>query len=350
MNQNSDKGVVVKAADVEINPTEFNTISGKGLLGTMTPRKMEATSLNNDPAYIKLHQEVVGTNHFLLMLQMAFNQHKPVAISPDHLWLLICQGFAEHVKLNPEYFRERFPGLEEKQTLQVQRDDFAKGKENPWEEIFPEFSRQINRIIGKDLYDNTVLTFSTSTLKETTAFEIVFMDTMSHYFDYEFVSLCGIPEIKITGTQEDYESILTALTALKQYHLDWWINRIYPLVEKIIRAINGETDRDFWNSIYKENNESGGPFVTGWISLFFPYIKAQSTKQKDQIRNPRLEGNEDFRSKLDDFPRGRSVVPFKWNYSGSNISMSFVSGFLGIRENKSDHFLSADINWVVVES
>ncbi|NMH87617.1 DUF4419 domain-containing protein [Flavivirga algicola] len=381
MNKIEDKSLTIKVANVNINTEALNIVDGNFILKSILPNKTEGSSIEKNSKYVKLDKEIINTNHFLLMLQFAFNQHKPISISPDNIWLLICQGLSEHIKLNSEGFKDIFE-FDEKHTIQVRRDDFIIGNDNPWEEIFPEFSKKIAQTINEDLHSKIVLEFSTSTKKEINAFEIVFMDSMSSYFDYEFMTLCGIPEIEIRGTIEDYQKIIDALEKLKKYNLDWWINNMIPNINKIIQTLKGENNLEFWNSIYKENNESGGPFVTGWIVDFFPYLKTSITEEngvidynqkpisKDQIlktihtkdfnldndnykihevqiKNPRLMNSNDFKLKLDNFPSGLSVVPFKWKYLDKVLEMNFVSGFIGIKESELSNTLKTDINWIV---
>ncbi len=381
MNKIAGKSLTIKAADVNINNEVLSTVDRNFILESISSNKIEGSSIDKNSKYVKLDKEIINTNHFLLMLQIAFNQHKPISISPDDIWLLICQGFSEHMKLNSEYFKETF-GFGERQTIQVRRDNFVLGDNNPWEDIFPEFSKKITQTINEDLRSNIVLEFSTSTKKEINAFEIVFMGSMSSYFDYEFMTLCGIPEIEIRGTIEDYKKIIDALEELKKYNLDWWINNIIPSINKIIQTLKGENNLEFWNSIYKENNESGGPFVTGWIADFFPYLKiniaeengiidqSQQSISKDlitrtihikdlsldddnykihkvQIKNPRLMNSNYCKLKLDNFPSGLSVVPFKWKYLDKELEMNFVSGFIGIKEYELSNTLKTDINWIV---
>lgn len=379
MNKNEEKGLMIKVADVKVNTEAMSAVDGSFLLESLLPNTIEGSSIDKNAKYIKLNKEIINTNHFLLMLQIAFNGHKPIAISPDDIWLLICQGFSEHMKLNSEDFKDIL-GLNEKQIIQVRRDDFVIGDDNPWQEIFPEFTKKIEQTINGKLYSSVVLDFSTSTKKEINAFQIAFMDSMSNYFDYEFMSLCGIPEIEIKGTIEDYIKIIDALEKLKIYNLDWWINKVTPSLNKIIQTLKGENNTDFWNSIYKENNESGGPFITGWIADFFPYLKTSITEQngsinysqqsisksqvlktiqiedlhfenykihKVQIKNPRLNESDGSKIKLDDFPSGLSTVPFKWKYLDKEFEMNFVSGFIGIKESQINNTLKTDINWIV---
>ena len=382
MSNLENKSLRINVADIKINTKSLDTLDGNSILKSVVANRVEGTSIDKSSKYIELYESTIKTNHFLLMLHIAFNQHKAITISPDDIWLLICQGLSEHIKLYSDDFNEIF-GLDEKQVISVRRDDFVLGENNPWEEIFSEFSKKIAQTINEDLYSNIILNFSTSTKKEINAFEIAFMDIMSSYFDYEFISLCGIPEIEIRGTIEDYLKIINALESLKKYNLDWWINNIIPSLNKIIETLKGDSNLEFWNSIYKEKNESGGPFITGWIANFFPYIKKSITEQngvmyyeeksvlrnqvlktiyienldfedgekfkihKVLIKNPRFNESGNSNLELDDFPSGLSIVPFKWKYLNKELEMNFVSGFIGIKESKLNHTLKTDINWIV---
>jgi len=40
-------------------------------------------------------------------LHEAFNTHRPVTLSPDIIWVTICQGLAHHVNLNAESLRRQ---------------------------------------------------------------------------------------------------------------------------------------------------------------------------------------------------------------------------------------------------
>ena len=49
---------------------------------------------------------------------------------------------------------------------------------------------------------------------------------------------------------------------------------------QFVKAASGRLDSNFCSSIYKISDDSGGPFISGWIVTLFPYVG------KDKIRNP----------------------------------------------------------------
>ncbi|MFK7749522.1 MAG: DUF4419 domain-containing protein [Kordia sp.] len=368
----------IKAANVEISKELYETITGNDLISKNSFGTPEASSVLNTDKYLLTYDDNYNSHQFMLMLETAFFNHKPVCISPDTIWLLICQGFSQHIKLHSDRFRHLFTKSNEKETITVRRDDFVLGKKNSWEEVIPEFTAQISKKINADLHETIVQNFSTTGIKEAIAFELAFMDSMSDYFKYMVISLCGIPEIHITGTVADYTKILDAVQQLRSYDLDWWIDCIEPHIQQFIDALQGKHDQDFWTSIYKHDNESGGPFVTGWMTQFFPYLETNSYKYDGKIsfengvteadilkeisvldegneikvgvvliKNPCLKKETTFKATLKDFPSSFSSVPVVWDYLGNDVQLEFLSGFIGVQENPENHALTATINWIL---
>lgn len=146
-------------------------------------------------------------------LHMAFATHRPISLSPDIIWLTLTQGLAQHINTNAESLRQHFVRHEGKLEIAVQRDDFVKGSpENPWSEVFSQFSAAIHNHIG-DAHDLIVADFSTTGPVEQAASEIVLMDAMQAYFTYKLITSCGIPRITLEGTREDWQSIADRATA-----------------------------------------------------------------------------------------------------------------------------------------
>lgn len=365
----------IRPNQIELNPGLLQEVPVEQFLQSGFPGN-ESSSLIPGKAYLEPGQYTGSTHNFLLMLQLAFTDHKSIKITPDNIWLLICQGIANCVKEEETVVAGLKPRCGNKETISIRRDDFIAGQHNPWEEILPLFTSEINKRLGKELHQKFVLNFSTSTIKERSAFEITFMDTLSNFFNYEFISLCGIPEIELAGTREDYMRIRESVQYFRQSGLGWWLQEVEPIIEKFIDAFDGKTDEPFWNSVFKLNNDSGGPFVTGWIIKFFPIIKInlfeengvlhegkipyirkyvfleykeQQVKMYNAIaRNPVFADPAYNNLTLDNFDTGVNTVPFLWKYPGEEISMNFIAGFIGILQQ--GHSLSAEINWIVKRS
>ena len=77
-----------------------------------------------------------------------------------------------------------------------------------WETfVFPEFSKQIREYIGDKTHDAIVANFTTTTPAAKAASEITLMAAMKNYFSYGMMTLCGIPDITLLGTLEDWTAL-----------------------------------------------------------------------------------------------------------------------------------------------
>ena len=290
-------------------------------------------------------------NPFMATIHSSFSSHRPIEISPDHIWLVLMQGFAAHVNNHSEELRDKFVSHTGELSLMVRRDDFKKGKiDNPWEEVFEEFCKQIEKHVGEDTVNLVTAKFSTTTPTEQAAFELTLMDALGHYFSYEVHSMCGIPSITLEGATQDWKELKERAMQLEKYDLKWWTDELDPILEEFINASEGRVNTEFWNSMYKDKGQSGGPFVTGWISKLFPYLAGKDPKFPRL--NPIFETDnpEELRISLESFPNGLSKVPFKWKYYFREYEMIFLSGFVGMSQNHETKAVRPEIGWIIMEN
>ena len=299
-------------------------------------------------------------NPLVEAIYLAHAQHHPLVLSPDMIWLLIVQGFAVHANENAESLRYLFVDFEAKQNLDVQRFSYEPHNKTYWEEMFPDFSRKIKENTHKDLMDLVVANFSTTGGIEKAAFEVSLMDAMSQYFQYSITVLCGIPEITLEGTAEDWQDIKSRAEKLNQYQLGWWTKELLPILDQFIKAAEGENNQKFWASIYDKKYITSGctsePYITGWILQFFPYIE----QNQSYIRNPWIgKSEQDFLEAgvyngpfliESDLPTGLSKADVLLNNNGAFSKLKFYAGFTGIQQDQQSLALRPEISWVVVDT
>ena len=203
----------------------------------------------------------------------AFMDHRPLCLSPDIIWLMICQGVANHINVNADALRSRFVRHEGKVQISVRRDDFVKGSpENPWAEAIEEFTKKVKEHIGS-AFDLFQPSFTTTGPVERAAAGVVLLDAMRSYFTYDMDTLCGIPAVSLEGTPEDWQALADRAEQFGSLDLEWWLEPLRGILKQFVAASQGVVDRQFWQSLYKYHDESGGPMITGWISALFPYLK-----------------------------------------------------------------------------
>lgn len=309
------------------------------------------TNFGNVEAYSQsIDKIVMSQGHpFVEAVHHSFATHRPLTITPDHIWLLIVQGLAAHVNNNAETLRSKFVKHKGKIAIVVRRDDFTKGnKSNPWEEVFPEFCRQIGEHIGKENEALISRGFSTSSILDKTAFQITLMDMMQHYFSYDLFTICGIPSITLEGNPEDWEDILNRTKQLEKYDLQWWTDELIPILKEFVDASKGIINKKFWTSIYKLDEKSGeGPYITGWVVKFFPYLTGYTKIASEMNPLFKPEEGEEIHITMGDVPGGLSKAPFKWHYYDKHFNMEFIAGFIGISQDKQTRSIKPEIGWVI---
>lgn len=318
------------------------------------------------------HADVVkqpGFHSLIGAAHLAYQHHFPLVLSPDVIWLTIAQGLANHVNNHAEQLRPRLVPYQGKVAIQVRRDDFRRGSpENPWTEVWPEFSAQIKNFIGPDTHGLILSDFSTTGLTERAASEVVLMDCVQSYFSYRFITLCGIPEITLQGTVEDWERIHQRVERLGQFGLKWWTNDVLQITKEFVAAARGRPNPAFWQAIYKQKDGSGGPFTQGWLVRLLPYLKQQEYKLAREgdpqsgyltpwatdLKNPLLGqvlvSDKRWGVTNDHLPSSVSQVSFVWEYLKKEYDYQFLAGVLTVEQDKESRAIRPRIGWAVREA
>lgn len=263
----------------------------------------------------------------------AFYHHYPLVLSPDAVWLTMAQGFALHVNENAEALRARFVRHEGKKTLTTMVDQLlVLGEPFPWTDVVAGFSMQLKEQLGKTR-DLVVCDFSTTTLNERVASEIVLMDAFKAYFDYLSLGGCGIPSITLLGTPEDWRSVRTRARALGEYGLETWASAVAPILDEIARTADGTVDRKFWQSFFHWEGGSGPDEVTGWILKLFP-------KMKDDRPKPGLSS---FPSALASVAVRHVNLPTQ-----ETFDLKFVGGLFGVTQDPDTLALAPEAGWAII--
>lgn len=317
---------------------------GAQISGTLIGPKVSTRKMGDEE-----YAENTGMNPFLAAAHLAFDYHWPLTISPDDVWLCIAQGFAAHVKANAEALRHRFVKHEGQAIIEVRRDNFAKGSPaNDWEGAFAEFSDKIAEHIGNHTRNLVVSDFSTTGAIERASSEIVLMDAMSPYFKYLIKTCCGIPEVTLLGSVEDWKSVRARAAVFGEYDLGWWTNHLLPILDKIIESAAGKSDPAFWESFYHKGGGSGGPYVTGWINVLFPYLGGRKMGRNEYVSKwEKGIGCMCGGPSPESFPAGLSKVAFEWLYYDDIFPMEFLGGFIGVSQDEASLCMRPVIGWAV---
>ncbi len=284
-----------------------------------------------------------GYNSFFNGMYQAYADHRPFVLSPDMIWLLISQGFARHVHANPEKMRDNFVDFSDKLTLIVDSDKDILEESINWEDIFPQFTSQIAEHTGEELINILTADFSTTTAVEKVASEITIMEAMEPYFEYVVMYVvCGIPEITLLGTPDDWQKVLDKTRKLGAYDLKWWTKQLEPILKEFVNASKGDIDKKFWRNMFKYHSQKqyGAPkIIDGWIVKFFPYDKEGKRNNLKQ-----LEGGSNL-------PEEIVKVDLKYiktdGLHTEETMLELWSGFIGLEQNPETFALTPKISWMI---
>ena len=143
---------------------------------------------------------------------------------------------------------------EGKRKITVRRDDFLfNSSSNKWNEVIGEFSQRLGELTLANVSDIFQSNFSTTNGVSSVVSQIVLMDAMQKYFQFDFVSLCTIPEIKLLGTTDDWIALRDKVRRLgvTLNELGIWYGKLEPILAEFIEASQGRINYDFWSQIYK---------------------------------------------------------------------------------------------------
>lgn len=328
-----------------------------GKLRVAFRRPIEATWLPRAPLV------ACDDDHALLTaMKLSFYEHFPLLLSPDAIWITLARGFALHVNEHAEALRHRFVAHSGQKELKVYRSDFSPGAENPWPEVFAEFSDQIANETG-GMSELVQADFSTTGPVERAVSNLMAMETFKSYFEYIMYAGCGTPFITLTGTIEDWSKLRERAQRFADFGLEEWIRALDPILAEFIHAKSGQVNTDFWKSMFRYHSGSGPAVMTGWANVFFPYFK---NRQTDKLYpNPYLQ---DWQERLafDDYqnwrerwqdPQGVGIgaipscftsVPLTIDWGGRETKMQFIGGLLGVSQDDTTLAVAPECGWAIV--
>jgi hypothetical protein len=189
--------------------------------------------------------------------------------------------------------------------------------------------------------------FSTTTPVTRIASQITIMEAMSPYFEYlHLVITCGIPEITLLGTPDDWQKVLDKTKALAKYDLQWWTSELVPLLKEFVKASRGNADVEFWKNMFKYHSKMCAPgTIDGWIVKFFPY-------DKDGLRQNLTEFKEFSVSDIG-LPEEIVKVDLKHilhdPFTGVSVEtpLELWAGFIGLEQNPKNFALTPTIGWMI---
>jgi hypothetical protein len=230
-------------------------------------------------------------------LSNAYSGHHKIAIEAHDLWYIVLTELGKRIATDPEKYRSVFSMSDTKQNIAVYSDI---------PHVLP-YDAIIEHLKAMTPVDVNLFIPELSTGRDAKlAFHAALCSLVQHYYNY-WTMMCGLPELLITGTVDDYSLLAANSSTLANIFepldlkLSAYLSRCAILFNDIAHFLeHGELfyyKEQWWKSLFKQENVGSGREIEidGWIKDIFFDNRAV---------------------KLTDFATTLSLVPFKNLESG----------------------------------
>lgn len=294
-----------------------------------------------------------GDNPFFSMVCLAYAQHRPIVLSPDIIWIIICNGYSQYVNRDPEKFRQYLVDHDGKETLVIRTDINTTTVQK-----VEQFAALIAKETKGDVAELMTCNFSTTGTIERMVSQVTLMETVKQYFDFMEMQLgCGIPSVTLEGTPDDWKLLREKTQKLGEFGVESWTKRLDPILEEFVLAAQGKPNIDFWYDMAMKGRAStfhlkgevtcGGrpsygptPF-DGWFLEFIPF----DTRGERPSKIP-------YGHELPPLMTSVPIIQYTEDEAGNIMGVSGLemrAGIVGLVQDKETMALRPEIGWLVRE-
>ena len=170
----------------------------------------------------------VTKDALLSAVLVAYYSHYTLALIPDDVWLHILMSIAKHVSSTPvfvEYYRQYLANKDNPDGFTtislvlpdelLQRIKRNQATTEELQGVFGRFVAQVAELSRSDLFKTFDADFTTSTPMTLLVSRIVTAYVAKEYFAMHLTSKCGIRQVELGGTQQDWRRIIEKINAFR---------------------------------------------------------------------------------------------------------------------------------------
>jgi len=236
-----------------------------------------------------LPKENKGTQFFhgkyIEYFKLCWDTHAGLVIRPEMFWFIVANQLAQHIKDNPEPYRNIFTVSQDKTVL-----EFVVS--NPDQLNISMILERLQKVIpGIDDFNADMIinafnpTFTTSTPKSQVAIAASFCEAMEAYYSY-CTSKCGISKVRVLGTPADWLKManhciqLRAIMSVGQLpQLDTYLETLSRRFSEIAN-MNQATWKDFFRMV--QCGSGHDDVITGWVGDLYALTTPQETTRSNE--------------------------------------------------------------------
>ena len=238
----------------EIDETKYKFEKLDEILCRLTEIQVEdvqyMTSEYDDEKIIKC-----DIHPLILAAHIAYSDHLGLTLTPDIIWNCITNAVAVYISVYSEELRKMIINDGYKNKIEISNYDFIMCGKNPWNETVEEIMVQIKEYTN-DAVDLLEADFTTTTEISRVASQIIIMDHLEINFEYNFSTMCCIPEIRLNGEKSDWERVKMKTNQIINIipEFEEWIYSLNEVLDQFVDAYDEKIDKKFWDDIYKRKN------------------------------------------------------------------------------------------------
>mmetsp|Transcript_12600 Transcript_12600/g.21009 ORF Transcript_12600/g.21009 Transcript_12600/m.21009 type:complete len:397 (+) Transcript_12600:147-1337(+) len=303
-----------------------------------------------------IKEAIPASRGFISSVLQAYNSHYDLVLRPDDVWQAILAQFSFYVNANAETLRDKFVDFEGKKALTI----FADGT------LFTvDFgniaSRMVDEQIATNIKDPSVTEwllpkFTTTTSTDRIAASVTIMSTLQAYFSYSCHLMCGIPNVTLEGTPDDWRLLREKIDRLPSYDvtdgneqakppvMKMWHSLLSPVLDQFIKSSEGNVDLPFWDTVCSHHGGGSGPsYLSGWVTVFGCFRVNGQWQGGDPVHNLARRNAECGRRRAfqnwfssrgpawpfietSDIPAGVVSVPMTVNDNGAEYKTQLLAG------------------------
>ncbi|KAM9970342.1 hypothetical protein ACTFIR_002197 [Dictyostelium discoideum] len=327
---------------------------------------------------------IVGYNSFVYSAWESYNNHNHLVLRPDNIWMAIVSQFSFYINKYNKELRNKFVDFhDEKKILQVFTDysildvGNGSGKGGSDDVSFEKLTNDMVDIICKNIIDPSIRdwiipSFSTTTLSDKIIFSSVLMSTLKKDFIYRYGSKCGLPEVTLLGTVDDWIQLKERSLKLKEFNISHsdssnsssgdgdgdenlmskWVDKyLLEILDNFIESSNGKPNKTWWNQIIDFREQSGSSVLSGWLSAFCLFKDDGSFEDNAHLDCPQLYPETRWpKINCISIPNGFISTPIQLTDSNGNIFNSQLFSGHFASKIKNNNTLIPSLDWFIISN
>lgn len=293
-------------------------------------------------------------NGLLGTMYHAYSQHIPLSLRPDDLWIAILVNFGRYIQTHTEQVRQIFVDHPGKKKLEIETNVPMAQYLTPaqWEQLISQMSQEIQKNVKTDLVKWIIPTFSTTTPTDVMVAQVALMSACREFFDYCLKLSCGLPQVTLQGTLEDWQNLVSKVTGLQQFGLpvlDQWSQLLLPVLQQLILTYQGQVDSKFWATMCTSQPYGSGSqrSFRGWFLVFGAF----NEKGEYLLSSAERVAQEGVYGDVADvdLPDCGLSVDVSIHDHGQHLDTVFYTGVILTEYDEVRNVMSPSVDWMIIQ-